>query len=183
MISQRVMRKLRDRAWLGALALPIVCVHAARVLLDAGPSATHASPIQNPPAIAPPTPQPTRTANAATPEQRRALQWLESWKMPQHLTSPIEQPVVQNSTTPARPKPAPVTVVSTDDQQPVMVPEFDLNGVVGNGRNGLASINNRVLRPGEQAAPGWTLVDIDGSARSVTLRGPNQAEIIIAVDP
>jgi hypothetical protein len=144
--------------WIAAAAAPVLAVQAVRLFADSGVSDAAAAP--TPAQLAPAVePVPARS-KTLTDEQRRAIDWLASVRSG---ASPVRSPI--DTPAPQIKAPDPVPAV----QEPPPLPSLRLGGVASRGKDVVASINNRLFARGDEPAQGWTIVEIDGPARAVTL--------------
>lgn len=93
-------------------------------------------------------------------DQARALEWISSRPVASGLVSPLA----------SAPAVRPLVEESAGAAEGV---SFTLRGVVGSGLGGLATINGKIHRVGDEVAPGWRLVEIDARHRQVKLSGPD----------
>lgn len=103
-------------------------------------------------------------------DQRLALEWLAARDRDAAMVSPMDHPT---------PRPVrPVAVAEPEAVTPADEPEagaevsplegFKLTAIVGTSDGGLASINGRVYRIGDELAAGWRISEIDVQAQTVT---------------
>lgn len=163
--------------WLAALAAPVVVVQAVGLLGSAGPAAAGAST----PSLLEPLPAPIVPSVPLNPAQKAAAKWLaaQSDLAPTQNRSPL---------TPGQPPitpPVPVTVLPERTNVPALpraqaaprvseterpLEHLTLSAIMRAGIRSVAIINNRNVRLGEEALPGWTLVGIDARNRIVYLK-------------
>ncbi|MEM9372405.1 MAG: hypothetical protein AAGA55_02065 [Planctomycetota bacterium] len=141
-----------------AFALPVAAVGVARYIGSAAEPALAAV------AAAPPV-LPTLTQPAA------------QQPLPDH---PFRSPFwTRASVSPYQPDPEIPGEVQVSEPPPSI--DARLTAVMPSSRTPLAVINGKPHRIGDAVTPTWTLVSIDGKARTVTLRNSNGQTVTIAL--
>lgn len=102
-------------------------------------------------------------------DQARALEWITARPVGSGLASPLA----------SAPSVRPLVEESPVGAEGV---SFTLRSVVGSGLGGLATINGKIHRVGDEVAPGWRLVEIDARHRHVKLSGPDGEQRTVEQD-
>jgi hypothetical protein len=148
----------RTQFQIAAVAAPILVFCMARVFL--GPTATSADTGARP---APCTDVPVVTAKEPTPEQERALAWIDSLAWEGALVSPFAR--MRLSSGPGSGPSVPIAIPLDQDA----TANLRLTAVLGNSQGGAATINGRIHRAGDVVAPGVRLVSVDARGQRVQL--------------
>ena len=61
------------------------------------------------------------------------------------------------------------------------VPKLTLTSIINGSAGAMATINGKLRKPGDQAAPGWTLLSIDAATGHAVLSGPENQTIELAI--
>jgi len=88
--------------------------------------------------------------------------------------APVESPFVDNNRYESEAQVRPVQDPKRED------PIFKLTSVMSAEGNGLCVINHLVRRVGDDLGEGWSVRSIDVAARSVTLTGPDDREMVLS---
>ncbi len=153
------------------LLLAEIAAGAAPVVLlllisgSSGPASTSAMSVQT----NTPTAPIAAPAKALSPEQARVREFVRGITLEPPMPSPMDHPSLH-----------PVEVVEPrpDAGGPRTVPNDPLSAlrvtsIVGNNEGGLALINGKVYKLGEQPTPGITIREIDARLNTVTLELPD----------
>jgi hypothetical protein len=155
-------RRVEALGRLGAVAAPIALVAIAISAMDRQPRRASASQT----VMAEFSAVPAAEARP-TEAQERALAWLR-----ERRPGPVGTPFAVPRSEPA-PAPAPAPGPEPEPEpEPERLPTFVLGSVAGQGDRGAAMIDGRLRRLGDETAPGWRVVDIDGRAGRVVIEGP-----------
>jgi hypothetical protein len=154
-----------------AAITPFALVFALRELTSVErPAAAAAQPAPSPaPIVAPPPPAPPTT------RQTRALEWVRAHQSFAALPDPMARPQPPAPEPASEPTPTPPTtptVVVTPAPAPdaPAMPAWTVSGLMGQGPEAVAIINDRIVRIGDDVGSGWMLVEVDARARTATLR-------------
>ena len=157
-------------AWVAAMLTPIVAVQLVRLVTASMPQQATAAPVQEaePAPAAPPLPP-------LTNRQREAIRWLGSQSVQTANRSPMDRMEPQKIEIPP-PEPKPIEQAAPADNSP---PDLRLTGLIGDGKNALASIDHKLRRLGDTVAPGWKVVKIDSRNRQVVVRHTDGRELTL----
>lgn len=150
---------------LAGILTPIGAVVLVRLIFAAGPAEAPAAPATFPiiPAAeaAPATP-----TDPPTPAQITAIDYLRGLTDGGAIHSPMARP--------SAPAEEPVTHAPPPPPPPNYDPSQDLSlsSVVGSAERGIASINGRIYRIGQEVVEGWVLTAVDARSRTAALTGP-----------
>lgn len=167
--------RLRQEAVVSALALlaPVILVQGVRTIFGAGGPAVSAAA----PAPTDPNPAPAAPVVRLTPQQARALEWVQQRASQAPLVSPLHRAQPE----PVEPPPAPeVRVVEpanldtpTASEPTPQVPEqltrLRFTGFASLKSGPIAAINGRPHRVGDTVIAGWIIQAIDTDKRVITL--------------
>jgi hypothetical protein len=152
---------------LGAVALlaPFMIVQAGRFLGETGLQTSNAG-------VSSATPENPGGAPLApaTSQQQRAVEWSVANASPRTERSPLRAPSAP---------PAPIALPQAPPDTPPAPPEdmllasLHLNALMGQESTGVAVVNGKLHRIGEEVAAGWTLKLISARDRFVELEGPD----------
>ncbi len=93
-------------------------------------------------------------------EEAASLAWMESVSMVGPMRSPMVKPSTREDEGAGSERTASVVRVE---------PTFEIGSIIGTGSRGAAMIDGEIRRLGDEVAAGWTLVDIDARAQTVTI--------------
>lgn len=165
-----------------ALISPIMLVVAGRFAIGLNPAESQAALPAEVDTGAVPLVQPMSAA------QRKLVTYLaETAGSLPPLDSPMDQipaPVTSEPVaavlTPAAVEPDPRPEVQSRPVTPLF-----LSGIMAGPEpaSALVMISGKVFRVGQEVTPGWTLTKIDAQSLSITLRGTDNQEFILARDP
>jgi len=106
--------------------------------------------------------------------QRRAMDWLAKWKSPTELASAFNHPLAPKAAdTVDQDQPAPPVAASPRE----VVPAFSVSAIMSSNSGGMATVNGKVYRIGDEPAPGWRIRAIDHHRKMVELVGPSNQVI------
>jgi hypothetical protein len=153
---------------IAAIAGPIIVLACTRLLMT--PSSAGAQTIA--PAALLPVAQGAGAGPSLNPDQRRAADWVKALDPGEKLESPLDHP-----------KPAPVQV-KRPVQEPVVheaprAPTEDplagvkLSSTMRSKDGGIASINGKVYRVGDDVRPGCKLITVDTAQNCVEIKTPD----------
>jgi hypothetical protein len=158
---------------IAALAAPMVVLGLTRLVMTPVSGDAGTGPSQGAPPILPVN----AVAARVTMEQRRAAEWARSLDLTAALASPMDHPVI------VPPRPAPVVQKpETPAPTPVAAPRVTQDPLTnltlsattkGRDSGGLALINGKVYRIGEDVLPGYRLESVDTNLNQVELRFPD----------
>ena len=77
-------------------------------------------------------------------------------------------------------EPVPVRVVPEPQASPI--PELEMTGLLGSGGRSAAMINERIVRLGAAAVPGWILMQTDPVARTATLEHTDGRRLVLILN-
>ncbi len=172
----------------GALAAPILIVQAMGYLFAAGPAPA--------PAAGPPTTETPAEPIAAgapaklTDEQARAADWLAKRPPLGDLHSPFDAransppppPPVTNPSTPVVTPPDPRGDPKPPPRQ-LAPPPMRLTAIIVSNDLRMAVIDGKVLRVGQEVAPGWIVSDINARGDLVKVTGSDGQTIELRSRP
>lgn len=151
---------------LAAVGGPLAILLALRFVMGSWTDEAPASMQAPPPAaefeIASERPQ----IDAAT--QRRALEWLATWKPPSTLHIAFDHPPAPALIDPAEP----VQEVMVVGNRSEVIPPFTVSTIMGSSHASMATINSKVYQVGDEPLPGWRISMIDHSRKLVEIVGP-----------
>lgn len=144
------------------LAAPLALVLAARVFFAPAPSMAGPAPASQQPPAPPAAPA---AKQDLTTEQRKAADWLAANSVFKGIASPLDHPVAA----PPTPAPEPTSVAQEPEPAPPENPlaGLKLTGILGTDSAGLAAINGRVYRVGDQVRRGLIVKSIDAKTGAV----------------
>jgi hypothetical protein len=146
------------------LAAPFLLVQGGRALGLLELRSSHAAPPIVGADPAPVSPAPTQV----TPLQARALEWSR-----EHASAtPARSPLRVLDAPPPPPLPAAFDPGATEVRAEAVLDTLHVNSIMGHGVAGIAVINSRMVRQGDEVVPGWRVHEIDARERSVRLDGP-----------
>ena len=165
-----------------ALLAPIIIAQGAMFLLGAGPAAapasTGAAPVPLDPILAP------APAAPLSPQQQACLDYLASLHS---RDEPLASPMAHvYSPAPAAPQPPSITPpepAAAAPRQAPEVPALRLTAILDNRTGGMAAIDGRILRPGDEAAPGWRLLSIDAANNRIVIADDRGHTATIELSP
>lgn len=149
-----------------AVVAPLALFALIRLAVMPAPAAAHAdAPPPEPAPVAPP-------AKPLTQAQQAALNWIALQGASADVPSPLDHPV---------PKPvivAPPPKAPHHQHEPTSpLDDIRVTGIIGNNEGGMAVVNNKIHRPGEEVAPGITIESIDARLNQVTLKLPDGSTV------
>lgn len=174
----------RRKLWaqVGAVAAPLLVFAGARVLLAPIPQSSGA-------AITPVSVPAVMPAPAAAPlndVQQRAVEWSRTlaWDS---LTSPLCRTFEDSR----EPEPVDTPLVAGPDPEPDTpeLPPVDpveglrLTAVLGDSDGGMAMINGKLYRAGDEPKPGLRVISVDARNNRVILAGRAGARFILGREP
>lgn len=170
----------RRLLWTLTLVAPLAAVQAVRLLEGGGPAAAPAATVESTGVGSDPAANPALAAlppaAPLTPAQRQALEFLQVYKLPERLRSPMDSP-----------KPAPPATVAPEVHVPLPSTGPDpsrlvVTAIVGIDGGAVAVIGNKPVRVGDEVLPGWRLRSIDARGRTVLL-GNDEGETVMLAPP
>ena len=150
-------------AEVAAVGAPLVVFLGVRMLLAPAPASVGAMPVAALPA-ADGVPQ---SSPKPTPEPERALKWIRALPAGP-LSSPMLHPRVNVPAEPSDPE-------DSSPQDPLA--GLKLNGVLGSGDKGLATISGKIYRIGDEVRLGIRLKGVDARAGWAELERPDQTVV------
>jgi len=96
--------------------------------------------------------------------QKRALEWLATWKHPSTLQSAFDHPPAP----PAGPDTSEQEVVTAGPRAEV-IPPFTVSAIMGSSSGSMATINSKVYRVGDEPIAGWRIRTIDHTRKMVEI--------------
>lgn len=169
------MRRFRNSLVLRVLVIvaPFAVVQAGRVV---GVSELHESnaattPPPPPPLLAPTTP--------ASPAQELAV----TWSRQQCARASTRSPLGYGDAPPPPPVPTVFETSGTELGAEALLATLKLNSIMGHGPSGIAVINKRMVRQGDEIIPGWHVGSINARERHVELLGPDGRTMHLDLDP
>ncbi|MDZ4685934.1 MAG: hypothetical protein SH850_12775 [Planctomycetaceae bacterium] len=158
----------RKFIWVCAVLAPLAAVQAARFLGGSGLAAAPAATSSIAPTEDPATPAPA-AARPLTHDQKRAIEFLRTFRVSDDFTSPMDSPepvpTVEPEQTAVYDAPVKPTALSHSDA----LANVRVSAIVGRDAAAVAMIDHRLCRVGDEVAPGWRVQAIDARRRSVTL--------------
>jgi hypothetical protein len=157
---------------IAALAAPLVLVVFVRVVMTpASASAANAK------AAAAPAAPVSAPVKPLTPEQTRAAEFVRSLEGPAalaSLNSPLDHPKPPPPhTAPEAPKVAAEAPLPPQTPDPKPLEGLKLTATLRAGQGGgMAAINNKIYKVGDEIRPGFTLVSVDAAANTVEIKVP-----------
>lgn len=147
---------------IGAMLAPPAVVLAVQLVGGwDGPTMTPAQPVAAPSSL--PTAASPRTLS---PPQRAAVEYLRTHALPEVIASPMREPAPRVESTPdPDPEPAPPEPEEISD-----APNLQITAIVQSRQGAVATVGHRMLRIGDEVAPGWLITAIDASERVVRVR-------------
>ena len=162
--------KVRFSRLVGALA-PLVLVVASYVFVDiTGPNMVVA---QSSDAVAMPV---QGSLSAPTEAQRAALEHARKEATLRFGTSPFFVP-----DSPTRPVNESSPAAPPEEEQ-VEIPQMRVTSIISGGRQEIAVMNGTPRRIGEEVAPGWILVSIDNTRRSVIIGAADGRRVEVGIE-
>ncbi len=157
-------RRARDRAIVAlAFAAPLAIALGLQALESApGPSAASASPVED---IA--IEFPARAAGQVSDRQRAAQAFAAIRRADPVGEAPLLYPL-----------PAPAEVAQAAAPSAAPDPVIAVNSIMAGRGGAMATVNRKLRRVGDEAAPGWKVIAIDPDAGTVTVAGPEGREIV-----
>jgi hypothetical protein len=147
-----------------AVGAPLVVFLSVRIALAPGPASAGAMPVAAAPGAA-------ETGGEGAPKlsaaQDRALKWIRGLPAGP-LASPMLHPRVNVPTEASK---------GEDDSPPDPLAGLKLNGVLGSGERGLATISGKIYRIGDEVRPGIKLRAVDARAGWAELERPDRTVV------
>ncbi|MCC6321485.1 MAG: type II secretion system protein [Phycisphaerales bacterium] len=95
-----------------------------------------------------------------------AVEYLRTHALPEVIASPMREPAPRVETIPdPDPEPAPPEPEEISD-----APTLQITAIVQSRQGAVAAVGHRMLRIGDEVAPGWLITAIDASERVVRVR-------------
>ncbi len=136
-----------------SVAIPLALVYAGRMLVASPPPV--AMIVQSAPPVI--TPTATQSVEKLSPEQQKAMDWIQSLPPKNELVSPLNHPTREIEV----PKPRPEAPQAPVQVKVNPVEGLKLSGVLGNDDDQLAAINGKIYHLGDTVRPGLKLTEID----------------------